>query len=236
MDQGVEINIKDLLFILKKHLKFILFVTILATLAGFLVSRFILHPKYEATATLIVNASTTTTNTQGLTYNDVDLSQKLVDTYAIVMKSNTILDQVIKDLSLDIDVKTLANNISVEGVGTTEVMDLVVADTNPDRAKAIASDIIQLAPKEIIRTVKAGSVEIISPAKTDRTPISPNVRLNTLVAALLGLVFSYGLSFLRELLNDKFRTDEDVHKKIGFTVIGVIPDITKIDEKRGYGK
>lgn len=233
LDQGVEINIKDLLFILKKHLKFILFVTILATLAGFLVSRFILHPKYEATATLIVNASTTT---QGLTYNDVDLSQKLVDTYAVVMKSNTILDQVIKDLNLDTDVKTLANNISVEGVGTTEVMDLKVTDINPDRAKAIASDIIQLAPKEIIRTVKAGSVEIISPAKTDRTPISPNVRLNTLVAALLGLVFSYGLSFLRELLNDKFRTDEDVQKKLGFTVIGVIPDITKIDEKRGYEK
>lgn len=232
MERDSEINIRELAFIFRKHLKFILMVTLFITAFGFVLAKFIIPPTYESEATLIVNASS---SDQTVTYSDVDLSQKLVDTYAIIMTSNTILDRVVKDLNLKEDTKALAKKISVQGEGTTEVLDLTVKDSNPERATAIANEIIHLAPNEIIRTVKAGSVEIISPAQTNHTPVSPNVRLFTAVAAVGGVWIAFMIAFASEMMNDKFKSEEDVQKKLGFTVIAVIPNAEKLSDKRSYG-
>ena len=55
--------------------------------------------------------------------------------------------------------------------------------------------------------------------------MSPRKMMNTAIAGMLGLVFGLGVVFLRSMLNNKFMTDTDINKKLGLTVLGVIPQV-----------
>lgn len=223
MQAKSDFELKDILMIIKKYGKMIVLTTVSAALLFFLYAALFMTREYQAQAMLIVNTSSGTSQT--ITYDDVNLSQKLVDTYAIIMKSTTILNKVINSLDLKLTSQQLAGKITVQGVGTTEVIQLTVTDSNPDRAKKIANSIIGLAPSEIIRTVKAGSVEVISPAETNSQPVSPNISSITMIGAVIGLLASFITVFVMEKLDDRLKSVEDIQEKLGYSLIGVIPEI-----------
>ena len=50
--------------------------------------------------------------------------------------------------------------------------------------------------------------------------------MNTAIAGMLGLVLALAVVFLRTMLNNKFMTDTDINKKLGLTVLGVIPQVS----------
>jgi len=74
----------------------------------------LISPKYQAKSVLIVNSSQPN-NSNNVTTQDIDLYQKLVDTYIIIIKSDPVLEKVIFDLNLNMSVGQLYNNINVTG-------------------------------------------------------------------------------------------------------------------------
>ena len=226
------IDLLEILRLLKKNLLAILAVTILLAVAGYLVSTFAMTPQYEASATLIVNSREDQATTQAPITNDqLTSATKLVDTYAVILTSDTVLDKTISNLNLNMSYNDLVERVRIESVNSTQVMKITVKDTDPERARAIAADIGEHAPEIIIQTVKAGSVEIISQAKAEPEPVSPSKAKNTVLAGMLGLVISVGIVILRYLLNNKFMTDDDITNKLGLTVLGVIPQIDMKGER-----
>ena len=226
------IDLLEILRLLKKNLLVILAVTILLAVAGYLVSAFAMTPQYEASATLIVNSREDQATTQAPITNDqLTSATKLVDTYAVILTSDTVLDKTISNLNLNMSYNDLVERVRIESVNSTQVMKITVKDTDPERARAIVADIVEQAPEIIIQTVKAGSVEIISQAKAEPEPVSPSKAKNTVLAGMLGLVISVGIVILRYLLNNKFMTDDDITNKLGLTVLGVIPQIDMKGER-----
>ena len=226
------IDLLEILRLLKKNLLVILAVTILLAVAGYLVSTFAMTPQYEASATLIVNSREDQAAAQAPITNDqLTSATKLVDTYAVILTSDTVLDKTISNLNLNMSYNDLVERVRIESVNSTQVMKITVKDTDPERARAIVADIVEQAPEIIIQTVKAGSVEIISKAKAEPVPVSPSKAKNTVLAGMLGLVISVGIVILRYLLNNKFMTDDDITNKLGLTVLGVIPQIDMKGER-----
>ena len=169
------IDLLEILRLLKKNLLVILAVTILLAVAGYLISTFAMTPQYEASATLIVNSREDQAAAQAPITNDqLTSATKLVDTYAVILTSDTVLDKTISNLNLNMSYNDLVERVRIESVNSTQVMKITVKDTDPERALAIAADIVQQAPEIIIQTVKAGSVEIISQAKAEPEPVSPS--------------------------------------------------------------
>lgn len=226
------IDLLEILRLLKKNLLVILAVTILLAVAGYLISTFAMTPQYEASATLIVNSREDQAAAQAPITNDqLTSATKLVDTYAVILTSDTVLDKTISNLNLNMSYNDLVERVRIESVNSTQVMKITVKDTDPERARAIAADIVEQAPEIIIQTVKAGSVEIISQAKAEPEPVSPSKAKNTVLAGMLGLVISVGIVILRYLLNNKFMTDDDITNKLGLTVLGIIPQIDMKGER-----
>ena len=226
MEQEYEmIDLREVFSLVKKNLAVIFMSVAVFSLAGLLVTTLLIRPKYEATATMIVNsredqqAQTTVTNDQ------INSARQLVSTYAVILKSDTVLEKTIADLKLDMDYEKLVKKVSIEAVDSTQVMKISVQDENPETAKKIVSSIVNQAPQVIIKTVKAGSVEIISQPKAGTRAVSPRKMMNTAVAGLIGGVLSVGLVFLRSAMNNKFVSDKDITKHLGLTVIGVIPEV-----------
>lgn len=216
------IDLLELLGVVRRHIVALLLTTVLAAAAGFAVSKFLMTPQYQASALMIVNTRQDTT--ANVTSDQLNSASKLVSTYSIIVKSDTVLNQVIANLGLNMSYETLAGKVGVAAVDDTQVMEITVTDANPDGARQVCEQITQVAPDAILTAVEAGSVKVISAASVDPDPVSPNVMRNTATAGVLGLVVCLGVLFLQVLLDNKINTEEDVTKQLGLNVIGVIPD------------
>ena len=71
----------------------------------------------------------------------------------------------------------------------------------------------------------SNNVSMVDVAQVPRTPSSPNLIINLIVALLGGTVLAAGFVFLREQFDDVLRTPEDVERKLGIPLLGLIPMI-----------
>lgn len=227
MDDEITIDLREIAIILRRNLWIIIVCMLLVAMIGGIITYFIITPQYEATATLIVNAKTDQT-TSTVTNDQITSSQKLADTYGIIIKSDTVLEQVIENLNLEIPYDELQELITTTSVDDTQILEVAIIHPDVTTAVAIINEITNVAPEIIIEAVEAGSVKVISNARGSDKPVSPDLGKNIVICALIGLFLSMGIIVLRELLNNTFKTEDDVTKKLGLTVIGVIP---KVEDK-----
>lgn len=220
-----ELDVMRLLLLFKRSWRFILCAAIICLVIGFALAKWIIAPQYASSTMLVVNAASTQSNTNTITNDQLTTAQELVNTYSVILKSDTVLEQVISDLNLNTTADTFAKSITVEGVNQTQVLKITVKNNNPQMAKNIANDIARVAPSVIIKTVKAGSVEVVSTAKLDPKPVFPSVTLFTACGFLIGFIGSFLIVLVRDLLDNTFDSDDDVEKRLGISVIGVIPVI-----------
>ena len=216
------IDLLEVLNAVRQHILAIILTTLVLAAAGFGVSKFLMTPMYQASALMIVNTRQDTSAT--VTSDQINSATKLVSTYSIILKSDTVLNQVIENLGLNMDYQQLAERVTVSAVDDTQVMKVTVTSDNPEWARQVCEQITQISPDVILEAVEAGSVKVISKASISPEPVSPNVSRNTALGAVAGLVISVGIVFLMVLLDNKINNEEDVSKYLDLTVVGVIPE------------
>ena len=190
-------------------------------MVGFMASKFLMTPKYDSSALMIVN--TRQDVNANVTSDQINSATKLVSTYSIIIKSDTVLQQVIDNLGLNLTYAQLNKRVTVAAVDDTQVMKITVQSDSPEWARQVCEQIITVAPDVIKEAVEAGSVKVISNASLATEPVSPNIKKNTMLAAAVGFVLVIGIIVLQVLLDNKINTEEDVTKYLDMTVLGVIP-------------
>ena len=69
------------------------------------------------------------------------------------------------------------------------------------------------------------SARIIDRAIAPTTPFKPNRRRMVLIAVILGLTIGVLLAFVRDHLDNTFKTKDDIEERLGLPVIGILPRI-----------
>lgn len=220
-EENEVIDLTEILSAVRQHLLELIFVTLAAALVGFMASKFLMTPKYDSSALMIVN--TRQDVNANVTSDQINSATKLVSTYSIIIKSDTVLQQVIDNLGLNLTYAQLNKRVTVAAVDDTQVMKITVQSDSPEWARQVCEQIITVAPDVIKETVEAGSVKVISNASLATEPVSPNIKKNTMLAAAVGFVLVIGIIVLQVLLDNKINTEEDVTKYLDMTVLGVIP-------------
>jgi capsular exopolysaccharide synthesis family protein len=90
-----------------------------------------------------------------------------------------------------------------------------------------------LSSYESIRVTEASrlsNVIIVEPAEVPDEPVSPRTLLNTVLAAVVGLMLAVGVIFLVEYLDDTVKTDEDVERELALPTLGNIARIDSVKE------
>lgn len=220
-EENEVIDLTEILSAVRQHLLELIFVTLVAALVGFTASKFLMNPKYDSSALMIVN--TRQDVNANVTSDQINSATKLVSTYSIIIKSDTVLQQVIDNLGLNLTYAQLNKRVTVAAVDDTQVMKITVQSDSPEWARQVCEQIITVAPDVIKEAVEAGSVKVISNPSLATEPVSPNIKKNTMLAAAVGFVLVIGIIVLQVLLDNKINTEEDVTKYLDMTVLGVIP-------------
>ncbi|MGP6157348.1 MAG: GumC family protein [Vulcanimicrobiaceae bacterium] len=75
----------------------------------------------------------------------------------------------------------------------------------------------------ISKTTAISDVAITQAADPGAYSVAPNVPFNLLIGFGLGLILAVAAVFVTELLDDRFRTEDDVRDRIGMPVLATIP-------------
>ena len=217
------IDLREYLSIIKKKWFIMAILCAVCVAASAVYSFFIAKLVYQAETTLTVKTEKTE-GTNSLSNDQVMVSQKLALTYGEIIKSRKVLDEVIKNLDLKESNGSLASKISVSTVTDTQIIKVSVQDTNKSNAAKIANEIPKVFAKEAIRIADANGVEVIDKAQTPVNPVSPNKKMNILIAGVLGVMIGLFIIFIIEFLNNKIKTPQDIEKELGLPLLGVIPE------------
>ena len=229
----VEIDIGHILSILWEKILLIIATGIIVGLAGFLVSKFLITPKYESETKLyVLNRA----NDSATTLSDVQLSTQLTKDYQILVTSAPVMNQVIKELGLNMKASELASTISVDTPSDTRVLQITVTSDDPKRAKDIADKVAQVSSKKICDIMKIEQVNVIEEGSLSEEPAVDTVQKWTLIGLALGIVLSCAVIIIRSMLDDTVKTTEDVEKYFDLSTLAVIPISEEMDDCQGKNK
>lgn len=224
-----ELNISDLLNILRARWLVLLIAGIIAAALAFGYSKFFVIPQYRASAQMIVDArndeSTVITNSQ------LSTAKQLVITYAEVIKNNIILNPVIDELGLDESYNQLYSKVRVEVVEDTQILEIYVTDEDPDKALSIVKKIVEVTPVVLSERIPSSKIASINDPTATSSPVSPNVSRNTILGFIVGVAIIYIYYFVKRLFDNKLKSADDIQRLLDLPVLGVIPSLERISSK-----
>lgn len=226
-----SLTIQQIFRVLLKKWWIILISVIVCGSVAFAYSTYVMAPQYTSIGTLIVNNKQNTEATS-VNINDINASQKLVNTYAIILKSNAFVNRVKEKINLNYSVSRIQSMVTYSSVNSTEVLAVAVVCENPEHAAVIAEAILDLATEEIGKYADVGSVKILDHATLPVSPSSPNIPLNTLIGILLGAALSVLMIFITEMLDTRIKSADDLGDRYSLSVLGVIPSAEHKEESK----
>ena len=222
-----EIDVFQLVKVLWKRKFLIVLTAIIAGLAAFAYSSFVIQPQYTSTTRIYV-VNRNQADKPGLTNQDLQAGSYLVKDYREIILSQDVLEKVVADQSLAMDAKTLGRKVSVTVPADTRIVSISVRDGKPEEASRIANALREVAAQKIISVTKVSDVTTLDEARPAASPSSPNIRRNTMMATVAGVGFVTVIVLLVELLDDRVKRPEDIEEVMHLSLLGVIPNLEKL--------
>lgn len=224
-----EINLEELFKFFLARITYILITMVLFIIIGLLYILFVVTPMYHSSTTLILVGNNENQNSTVL-QSELNLNKNLVATYSEIVKSRSVLNQVIDKLNLSISAEELSKNINVTSVENTEIIKIQVSNEDNKLAKNIASATSEVFMSEIQKIYKLTNVSVVDEASLENNPYNISVVKQLFIAAALGFICSAGVIFLIFYFDTTIKSSKDIEEKLGLSVLG---NVTVANKEKG---
>ena len=194
------IDLLELALGLLEHWKLIAVTAVTGAVLMALYTFFLVTPMYKATATIYVVSR----NDSVLNFSDLQVGSELTSDYIKVFEMWEVHEKVISNLDLDYTYTNMASMLSVTNTSDTRMLDITVTNPDPEEAAAIANEYADVGAKYISEKMKTDEPTLMSSARVPENPFSPNKAKNI-------------------LLDDTYKTAEDIRKYAGLVVLASVP-------------
>lgn len=219
-----EIDLNELFLFVKKKIGLLITIVASVCIVGCVYGLFIQKPMYQSYTTVILSGSE---SSSAINQSDLTLYKNLVSSYAEIVKSRRVLDQVIDELKLDVSYEELSSKITVSSVNNTEIIKIAVNDENPIEAKNIANVTASYFTDEVVELYKMNNVNILDMAIEADEPYNINVMKQIVIYFMLGLVLGAGILFVIYYFDRTVKSVEQVEQKIKLPILGSVQDMNK---------
>lgn len=231
MEKAKEINILALCKSLLRKAWLIVLCAVIFGIGGYIYTAKCVAPMYRSSVLLYVNNTVQTENDVNISASDLATSQRLVKTYIIILRSDPVMDKVAANLkrSTGVELSGSAINgmISAGAENDTEVFRVSVSSTDPVLAAQVANSVAAVAPKEIESVIIGSSAKVVQQAKVAGAPYSPNKTRQAALAAIVGAVLAVAFVLIREFMDVRIKSEEDLAEICNAPILGFIPELNQ---------
>lgn len=176
--------------------------------------------KYQSETTLYVQPKV---NSNEVDYQGILTNQRMVKTYAQIIKSRKIINKVIEQLNITSTYDEIINGLTISASDDTQMIKVSYKSEDKNLAATVPNTIATTFIEEIQEDMEVMNIVVIDEAITSDEPVEPKTTLNLIMGIGLGLMIGIVLSFLIESMNNKIKTHEDVKRYLKIKTLGVIP-------------
>lgn len=216
-----KIDLVEIFYLFWSHVIQIVACAILGAILAFIGTKFFVTPLYHSEAKIYM---VSVSNGSGINIADLQLGSQLTSDYRQMMLSRPLLEDVIRNLDLNIGYGALRGMISITNPSDTRILNIMVTSSDPNLSCDIANELVNQAMVYLPRIMECDKPNIIESAVVPGGPFSPNYSKNTSMGFVMGIAACCGVLLLRFLLNDSFVTSEDLVRHFGVQPLAAIPE------------
>ena len=219
-------NLNTVFSVAVKKLWLILLIAVAASviISGF--TYLFISPVYSSTSKFYVYNNTSSNINSSITSQDINAAQTLVETYIVIIRSDTVLEKIAETADVDYTAEELDEMLSAGSISGTEVFYIKVSAHDRNEALRISEAIVDVVPGAITNVVKGGDVSVIDTPKLDDEADFPSIPLFAVIGFLLGAIISFASFFIREVTDTTIYSEEDIKQSFGYPIVGQIPTIS----------
>ena len=221
-NEEMEIDLLELLMVMKKHLAAILLAGIVGLVIMFACTTILMTPLYSASSMMYVMPDNSNSNSS--TLSDMQVGQQLTSDYSSMIESRSFMEDVIKKLNLTIDYQQLLEKVEVTNPTSSRILQVTVNDPSPQTAADIANEMASVAESKLKEITGMQAIKIYEEAAVPDRPSSPSLKKNCALGLLAGLILAMAVVTILYLLDDTIKTEEDIEKYLGISVLAMVPD------------
>ncbi|OUQ14471.1 hypothetical protein B5E87_02835 [Massilimicrobiota sp. An142] len=217
-DEEIEINLGELFAVLKSQYKLIVISILVMTIIAGIVTTFFISRKYQSTASIYPKPEVS----EGIVdYTQINANNLMVNNYIEMLKGNNIQSQVAE--TLEITTAQVSSSVSISNQTNTQIISISATTTDPQLSKDIVDELVSTFKKEAKDTLNINNISTIDQAQLATTPVSPNLKMNLIIGALIGAFLSVGYIFIKFMLDTHIHNREEAEKYLGIPCLGSIP-------------
>ncbi len=215
----IEIDLREIFQLLLSRAWLILLVGFIFAAGTGIFCKFVATPIYSSTTKLCIVGSNTTLTSLA----DLQLGTQLTQDYIVVAQSRPVVEDVIKNLDLDMTYEELLAVTTISNPADTRMLEITVTNPDPYLAKQIVDQYAQVSKKRIADLMDIGEPKVAEEGYVAEDKTSPTTGKNTVIAAFLGVFLAAGIVVIRFIMDDTIKSSEDIERYLGLNTLGVLP-------------
>lgn len=181
-----EINLLAAAKLLIKKIWILIISTFIFGAASYGGSRMFIKPQYLSSVTFYINNVESLEKAGSLTTSDLSVSIMLVQAYSTVIKSEVVLNDIIKLSGTDLEDTELEEMLVMAPVANTGVLVVSVVHENPKTALLLAQSVAEVVPKRMTSIIKGSYVTILNTPKLPEKRYAPSYAKLAVLGAIGG--------------------------------------------------
>lgn len=241
---NIDQNIQKILFALMSKWKLLVIFAIIGGILGYVYTHNFTTLTYTSNVEFLayavdseqeINDSNFTTNNANANRvsntSKMNYAMKMIDTYVEIFKTNEFNSTVAKELNERLDTSystaTVKDSTVIETVEDTAIFKISVTTTDPNLSYEIAHQLETSIPKAM-ENANNGLVAAQVQDKALRPNAAQSLGYPKKIAfgAVIGMLLAAAYVILRNLLDIRIKTDEELIEKYNIPVLGTIPNFT----------
>ncbi len=238
-----ELELKQFLKLFWDKKIFIIVVMLVFAVLGGVKIKYFTTPVYESSGKLICARTEESINTGAtVTSGELNMPSSLSETYAALIKSDLIVNQVIENLGLNMTPGQLSGSVDLTAV-TKVYYQVTARSTNREQAAQIANEFIKVFSEEIKKFYEIDNIYVVDEALVPGGAINMNMGKSIKVFAGIGFVVAALIVMVMFIFNNTVTNSEQIKRYTKLTTLASIPRysgngdlITLKDSKSPYAE
>lgn len=151
---------------------------------------------------------------------------QVINTYKDILTKPVVLTPVLQEIKKNDNyqgnLSTLSKSIKISNQANSQVITVNVTDDNAYVAADIANAVGKVFSKKIKKMMQVNNVTIVSNAKVNTTPVSPNKGENVFLGAILGAFVGFMIIYFKEFTDKTIKDSSFLTDELGLINIGSV--------------